>query len=217
LKYFSDINVSDCTFHSCNATNVLARTFGGACYLGSTRFSFARCCGVSCWSDNYGQFLFIAGIDVTGGLSASDHAVSEVTAVACGTKECDHGTVYLESPVSASFRDVNFTKCLVSYQSAALYAAPGTERFTASYFHVEGCYEALSMVTNGRADFPPLDHANFYGNAPSSGGYVLYGNSWGMALRYCVFSGNSGTLIYTEQEKFDLDFCYFSDSPPSDS
>jgi hypothetical protein len=74
----------------------------GACDLGATRFSL-----VHCWSDNHGQFLFIARTDITRGLSASDHAVSEVTAVACGTKECDDGTISLESPVSASFRILN--------------------------------------------------------------------------------------------------------------
>jgi hypothetical protein len=127
----------------------------------------ARCCGVSCWSETYGQFLFIAGSGVTGGLSASDHAVSEVTAaMMCGGSSCDDGTVYLESPVSASFRHMNLTKCFVLTQGAALYAESGTERHAASYFHVEGCHYANSIVTNCRADFPTLDHANFYGNAP---------------------------------------------------
>jgi hypothetical protein len=217
LNGFSDINVSDCTFRSCTATNSMADTYGGACDLGSTRFSFARCCGVSCWSETYGQFLFIVGTGVTGGLSASDHAVSEVTAVTCEDYSCDYGTVYLESPVSASFRDVNITKCVVLYDGAALYAESGTERYTASYFHVEGCHFANTIVTNCRADFPTLDHANFYGNAPLGDARVLFGNPCGMALRYCVFSGNSGDLIYATSQKFNLDFCYFLDSGPSTS
>jgi hypothetical protein len=217
LDGFSDIEMSDCSFHSCIATDPAFVTYGGACDLGSTRLSFTRCCGISCRSDNYGQFLFIIGTRVIGGLSASDHAISEVTALACGAEDCRFGTLYLESPVSASFRDVNVTNCVVAFQGAALYAESGDQRYTASYFHADGCSYADTIVTNCRKDFPTLDHANFYNNAPASNGSVLYGNHSGMSLRDCVFSGNTGTLVYTVGEKFDLDFCYFSNSAPSDS
>jgi hypothetical protein len=217
LKGFADIAVSDCSFHSCSASSQ-STTYGGACDLGSIRLSFARCCGFLCVSNNYGQFLYIIGVDISGGRSASDHTISEVTALACGSETYGQATVYLESPVSASFRDVNITNCRVFFDGVALYAESGDYPYTASYFHVEGCVKMHTVFTNRRDGFPALDHANFYANTPNSLlGCILYGDDRGMALRYCVFSKNIGTLVFTRTQQFDLDFCYFSGSGPSSS
>jgi hypothetical protein len=174
-----------------------------------------RCCGFSCKSNNYGQFLFILGSGVSGGRSASDHKVSEVTVLACGNQNYGDGTLCIESPVSAAFSDVNVTACIVYGEGAALYAQSGDEIYTATYLHVESCRNADSVVANSRSGYPTIDHANFYNNAPNYD--VLYGNDRGMNLRYCVFSGNSGTLINTQSQKFDIDFCYFSGDAPSSS
>jgi hypothetical protein len=210
LRGFSDISVSDCSFRDCST-----RQSGGACDLGSTRFSIARCCDFLCWSYGFGQFLFIAGAGVTDGRSPPDHAVSEVTTLSCGTSDNGYGTFCLASPVSAAFRDVNVTACTVYYHGAALYADWGDEPYSLLYFHVQNGSLALSMVANNRSNFPTIEYANFFRNTPERGWPVLFGNTQRMKLRYCVFSENNRILIRIKSEKFDLDFCYFSDAAPS--
>jgi hypothetical protein len=191
---------------------------GGACDIGAAKLRLCRCCGLSCRADDQGQFLSLDDSGAIAGAGVDSHAVSELTVLQCGTKGADSwdATLYVESAVAAAFREVNVTECAVYCDGGALYAVSGSEPYSLTFFVAERCDYSDSIVANGRSGFPTIDYANFYGNTPYW--YLLYGNSKGMKLRNCIFvAGNTKPLVYTDSQKFDLDYCYDSGAAPSSS
>jgi hypothetical protein len=215
----TEINVTDCGFRDCRSL----RTYdyygcGGACLLGAARVRVYRCCGLSCRATDFGQFLLLDSDGSSAGLGVDSHTVSEVSVLQCGEEStaCDSGTLHLESPVAAAFRELNVTECAVYTDGGALFSESGSEPFSVTFFLVNRCDYSDTIVANSRSGYPTIDYANFYQNTPSK--YLLYGNSYGMKLRNCIFvTGNSEPLVYTESQKFDLDYCYFSGAAPATS
>jgi hypothetical protein len=139
-----------------------------------------------------------------------------VSTLTCGGKSSsyEYSTIALESIVSGEFRQLNFTKRAVYYEVEAFESEEGDHPYSMAYINVRDCPYSDSIVCNRRTVLPRLEFANFCGNTPAK--YLLQGTSnRGMPLRECVFSGNTGPLIYSASGKFDVDHCSVSDGLPS--
>jgi hypothetical protein len=139
------INVSDCSFRDCNATDAAAR--GGACCLGADAVEIRRCCGLQCGSNDTGQYLFLAYDNFY-----AESAVSEVTMVKCGGANCPSGTIYVGEYVGIGIRDVNVTECAVTLNGAAMFVYGGRQKsLLVQFFLAERCDMAASILSNARS------------------------------------------------------------------
>jgi hypothetical protein len=90
LAQFDSIDISDCSFRNCAVTRQSADegrvslAFRDCCRVDSTRLALRRCCAYLCKSEDYGQFLFVGGEAIAGGVPGEDHAIESVTALVCG-------------------------------------------------------------------------------------------------------------------------------------
>jgi hypothetical protein len=103
----SSLVLTDTTFIECSVGDLYSgQSFGGGCVLGSTSVQVSRCCGSSCYSDYYGQFIFLIGTNENANVAASSRNISQNSLVSCGNapdSSTPTGGIELEAPIAAAF------------------------------------------------------------------------------------------------------------------
>jgi hypothetical protein len=134
-------------FINCSAS-VAEKCYGGACNISAVSLVLSRCCGRSCWCDDWGQFLFISPREISSGGTTASRPISQVLLLDCGGRS-DYDGIFLETGMAAGFSSLNITSCSGRENGAAFYGEWGDAIYSLQYLNVAGC-SGKSIVANKR-------------------------------------------------------------------
>jgi hypothetical protein len=150
------------------------------------------------------------------------HLLNCSVIVLCGSNDSSSGVIE-----SGIFLDnngflldcVNFTMDTTPGVGSAIALSGESATLNGLYINIESCSGDTIVHHNDGPLIPIFERSNFYSNVLLSDGGVLFGNSYGMVVRNCIFKGNpSGRDILiggTVTTKFTITGCVFSGGFPN--
>jgi hypothetical protein len=210
------LDVFDSAFIRCSAQAIAGlEVHGGACWLSSGTVSFARTCASQCFCTGFGHFASLDG-------RAGGRALNLTAIVECapaGATATRSGGIHFGAAGDFALHATNFTKCLTRDDGAALHADSLAASFAARCCEFRQCEAATSAVSSNCQRLPTIELSNIVSNVLTSlnGGALLTSQS-AMAVRQCVFKGNTADISRAGAgPRFRVSGCFFDGALPHDA
>jgi hypothetical protein len=172
--------VSETTFIACHAAN-----YGGAVCADCGNVSVARCCGVDCYSQQYGQFLSF------GGSGSTPRNMSFLTVVNCAPPDhvavASEGVIFVDQAVPLNHSNINFTNCRA--RNGSIILSDHSNSLVGATFMTAVACSGRTGIDSSSSTVAFIYKCNFYDSTLSVS--VIYSRGVGLQIVSCIFNGNS--------------------------